>query len=127
MIHRKISHHMSETPHTIGENSTVRHARELMREYSYHHLPVLRGGLIVGMISERDLRIAESLKKEDNTLISEIMSDEPFMVERDADIKDVLTQMQHKGYSSAIVKGTSNNTWGIFTYTDALRLLLSTL
>lgn len=127
MIHRKISHHMTEMPHTIGENSTVKKAREMMSEFGYHHLPVLCGGTIVGMISERDLRVAETLKKDDDTLISQIMSAEPFMVDRDADIKDVLIMMQNRGYSSAIVKGTTSSTWGIFTTTDAIRLLVATL
>lgn len=127
MIQRNISHHMTELPHTIGENSSVQKAREMMEEFGYHHLPVLCGGTVVGMISERDLRVAETLKKDSETLVSQIMSDEPFMVDHDADIKDVLKQMQDKGYSSAIVKGTAKSPWGIFTTTDAIRLLAATL
>lgn len=127
MIERKISHHMTEMPHTIGDGATVAKAREMMREFGYHHLPVLRGGAVVGMISERDLRVAEVLNKDSEALISDIMSEEPFMVEHDADIREVLTMMQKKGLSSAIVKGTKKDSWGIFTTTDAVRLLVATL
>ncbi|MCC6137867.1 MAG: CBS domain-containing protein [Bdellovibrionaceae bacterium] len=127
MIEKKISHHMTEMPHTIGEGATVVKAREMMREFGYHHLPVLKGGTLVGIISERDLRVAELLNKDAETSIADIMSEEPYMVDHDADIKDVLAAMQKKGFSSVIVKGTKKDSWGIFTTTDAIRLLMATL
>lgn len=127
MIPRQVSHHMTEQPHSIGTEATAKKARETMREFGYHHLPVLKGGIVVGMVSERDLRVAEFLNKDAEVTVGEIMNDEPFMVERDADIKDVVKAMHAKGVSSAMVKGTANSPWGIFTTTDAIRLLLAVL
>lgn len=123
-MNQNISHHMTEIPHTIGKDTSVRKAREMMREFSYHHLPVLHGGLVVGLVTERDLRVAEALKEDENTLVEEIMNDQPYFVDRDANIKDVLGTMLKKGFSSVLIRGTKDKPWGVFTTTDALRLLM---
>jgi acetoin utilization protein AcuB len=120
-----ISHHMTELPHTIGKDASIRKARELMVEFSYHHLPVLNGGQVVGVITERDLRVAESLRKDEDTSVQEVMNDEPLFVERTAPIKEVLQTMLKKGYSSVLVRGTKDKPWGVFTTTDAIRLLMA--
>jgi acetoin utilization protein AcuB len=123
-MNQQIAHHMTEIPHTIGKDSSLRMAREMMREYSYHHLPVLNGGTVVGVLTERDLRVAEMLKTDEVTAVSEVMNDEPLFVERTTPIKEVLQIMLKKGYSSVLVRGTKNEPWGVFTTTDAIRLLM---
>ncbi len=120
-----ISHYMTELPHTIGKDASIRKARELMVEFSYHHLPVLNGGQVVGVITERDLRVAESLRKDEDTSVQEVMNDEPLFVERNTPIKEVLQTMLKKGYSSVLVRGTKDKAWGVFTTTDAIRLLIA--
>jgi CBS domain-containing protein len=40
---------------TVEQNETAVAALELMRERSIHHLPVVDGGRLVGLISDRDL------------------------------------------------------------------------
>ncbi|MCB9072766.1 MAG: CBS domain-containing protein [Bdellovibrionaceae bacterium] len=127
MISRKISDHMTQLPHTIGEGATLKKAREMMMEFSTHHLPVLSGGAVVGMLSDRDMQMIKNLSDEEHVLVREIMTDEPFMVDHSADLKDVLTEMHKRGYHSAIVKGTSHDSWGIFTASDAVKLLAQTL
>lgn len=122
-----ISHHMTEIPHTIGKDASVQKAREMMREFSYHHLPVLNAGTVVGMITERDLRVAEALRKDEQTTVAEVMNDEPLFVERTASLHEVLQIMLSKGYSSVLVRGTKTEPWGVFTTTDALRLLLAVI
>ncbi len=123
-MNQQIAHHMSEVPHTIGKDASLRMAREMMQEFSYHHLPVLYGGTVVGIVTERDLRVAEMLKTDEVTGINEVMNDDPLFVERTTPIKDVLQLMLKKGYSSVLVRGTKNEPWGVFTTTDALRLLM---
>jgi CBS domain-containing protein len=46
---------MKRAPWTIGETDTLGNAQHLMSEHHIRHLPVVSGGILVGMLSERDL------------------------------------------------------------------------
>jgi CBS domain-containing protein len=46
---------MTPDPDTLKPNDTVRAALDLMARRGYRHLPVLRRGKLVGMVSIRDL------------------------------------------------------------------------
>ena len=52
---------MTAAPHTIGSHETLEAAHRVMRKHSLRHLPVLRGGRLVGVLSQRDLYFVESL------------------------------------------------------------------
>jgi acetoin utilization protein AcuB len=41
---------------TVGPDDSVSHAMHLMRERGIKHLPVLRGGAVIGVISDRDIK-----------------------------------------------------------------------
>ena len=56
-----IDRFMTSNVHTIAANRTLEEAHELMRSLKVRHLPVLRGGKVVGMVSQRDLSLIESL------------------------------------------------------------------
>ena len=120
-----IGEHMTTLPHTIGQDSSVELALEKMREFHCHHLPVLEGGHLVGVISDRDLYLATTITKTGETTIKDIMMDDPYIVEPSSETKSVLQEMLNKKISSAIVKATPNNDWGIFTTTDAIRLYIN--
>ncbi|MBC8209189.1 MAG: CBS domain-containing protein [Desulfobulbaceae bacterium] len=54
-----IKHHMTVDPVTISEDMLLPDARNLLNECHFQHLPVVDGeGLLVGMITDRDLRSA---------------------------------------------------------------------
>jgi acetoin utilization protein AcuB len=41
---------------TVGPDESVSHAMHLMKERGIKHLPVLRAGALIGVISDRDIR-----------------------------------------------------------------------
>ena len=47
---------MTEMPHTINEDLSLKKAMEMMHEYGCRHLPVLHGGKVVGILSDRDIK-----------------------------------------------------------------------
>ena len=51
---------MAAVAATITPRTSVREAHRLLREHGFHHLPVLDGDLLVGIVSHRDLLRAES-------------------------------------------------------------------
>jgi acetoin utilization protein AcuB len=51
---------MSPDPVTVSPSTSVREARRLLRYYGVRHLPVVDHGRVVGMISDRDVRIDDA-------------------------------------------------------------------
>lgn len=122
-MQRKIETCMTEMPHTVGEESSAEKASQMMHEFNCHHLPVLNGGKLVGVISARDLQLATQMGDLADVKVSSLMNDDPFVVMPDETVKVVVDKMISNGYGSAIVSASETSTWGIFTVSDALKLL----
>jgi CBS domain-containing protein len=59
-MHEPVSDWMSRSPITVEPETSIEEARRLMLEHHFRHLPVARGGELVGMISMRDLARASA-------------------------------------------------------------------
>jgi acetoin utilization protein AcuB len=60
-----IRKYMSQSPHTIGREQTLNAAHDVMRRHGIRHLPVLEGGKLMGLVSQRDLHLIETLRDVD--------------------------------------------------------------
>lgn len=49
---------MKKHPHTIKARDTIEHARQVMEQHRINQLPVVHGGELVGIVTDRDLRDA---------------------------------------------------------------------
>jgi acetoin utilization protein AcuB len=114
---------MTPAPHTIGADQTVGEATRRMRQAHVRHLPVLAGGHLVGLVSERDARLAETLAESSTTRVGDVMSPEPYAVGPDEELAPVVSSMASRKLGSAVVV-EDGHVVGIFTTTDALHLLL---
>lgn len=128
MKKRTIAECMTKSPHTIGVEQTLAQAHDLMRGYRVRHLPVLARGKLVGMVSQRDLHLIEALSdvSPSTVRVEEAMSQLPYTVEANAPLEEVVTQMADKRFGSAVVTDRGQVV-GVFTTTDALRVLAETL
>ena len=119
-----IEHFMTRTPLTIGRDQTLASAHRLMREHHLRHLPVLHGGALVGVVSQRDLYLVESLTDIDLEAVpvSEAMTMEVEVVDPRTPLRDVIATMAEKRIGSTVV-AQGKKIVGIFTVTDALRTL----
>jgi acetoin utilization protein AcuB len=124
----QVYRHMSVCTQSIERDQSLGAADELMRRYRIHHLPVLDHGVLVGVVTDRDLRFFESLRDVDTAhlRVEDAMTKEPFFVAPDASVREVAKQMSEHKLGSAVVMDGSNVV-GIFTTTDALRALVSVL
>ncbi|MCA9973469.1 MAG: CBS domain-containing protein [Anaerolineales bacterium] len=52
-----VSDLMTLTPHTIAPDMPLRHIIEIMKAEGCRHLPVLRDGKLVGIVTDRDVRL----------------------------------------------------------------------
>lgn len=123
-----ISDFMTQSPHSIGQQQSLSKAAELMRKFDIRHLPVLHGGKVVGLLSRRDLLLVETLPGVDpkEVTVEEAMSPAPYTVQPDEPLSRVASTMAHNKLGTAVImKG--NELVGLFTTTDALRVLAENL
>ena len=95
-----------------------------MRENQVRHLPVLDGGRILGVVSERDILLVESLPGVNPTdvRVEEAMVQDVFTVAPDTPVGEAIEQMIQRKLGSAIVC-EGERVLGVFTTIDALRAL----
>jgi len=110
---------MTEIPHTVGSQVSPDKAREMMELNACHHLPVLEGGKLIGIISDHDLQNNNSGAEK----VKDLMTDDPVTVDPKKDVFQVAMMMHEKKIGSVIVAATPYSPWGIFTSTDAVAFL----
>lgn len=115
-----IQKYMTTAPHTIGLDQPMALAHRMMREHRIRHLPVLSEARIVGIISDRDLNLIETLRDVDPRVVTveDAMTPNPYVVEPDVALDEVVSTMAAKRLGCAIVT-QHNKVVGIFTTVDA--------
>ncbi len=121
-----IRDYMTPAPFTIGIDQPLSAAADLMRSHHIRHLPVLRGGTLVGVVSERDVQLVSSLGKPGDLRVEDAMTDLVYAVSPDATIAEVTAEMAAHKYGSALVT-EGGHVVGIFTTIDALHALVDAL
>jgi len=113
-----IKDYMTSTIHSIGAEQTIARAHAVMREHQIRHLPVLQGGKLVGVLSDRDLYWMETLRDVDaNSMrVDEGMAQIPYAVSPDTPLYDVAREMAEHKYGSAVVM-SHEKVVGVFTTT----------
>jgi acetoin utilization protein AcuB len=119
-----VQKYMSHAPHTIGQKQTLATAHKMMREHHIRHLPVLEGGRLVGLVSQRDLALVESLKDVDpeEVTVEDSMSQQVYHVAPEAPLDEVAAEMAERKYGSAVVM-SNGKVVGMFTAVDAMAAL----
>lgn len=119
-----IDSYMTATVHTTGSKRTLADAHRLMNEHAIRHLPVMEGGKLAGMVTQRDLHLIETLKgvNPDEVTIDDAMSSDVYTVELGTPLSQVVHEMALHKLGSAVVVD-NGKVRGIFTTIDALRAL----
>lgn len=119
-----IQKYMTTAPHSIGDDQPLAKAAGIMKKHNIRHLPVLRAGKLLGILTDRDIRLIESLVGVDATTlaVAEVMTEEPYAVDPNTPLDEVTGEMAHKKYGSAVVV-QNHKVVGIFTTVDACEAL----
>ncbi|HEY0707030.1 MAG TPA: CBS domain-containing protein [Polyangia bacterium] len=119
---------MTPAPLTIGRAQSLATARKLMREHHVRHLPVLDGGVVAGLLSERDLLLVEALDttNPEQVRAEEAMATDVFTAGPDDPLAPVVENMVERKLGSVVVV-ENEHVVGVVTTTDALRLLVEIL
>jgi acetoin utilization protein AcuB len=99
-------------------------AKDVMAKYGIRHLPVLEGGQLVGVISERDVAFIGAVRDDGvgELTVGEAMSAEVYTVGPEELLRTAVANMARHRYGSAIVVD-GNQVVGVFTTVDALHAL----
>ncbi len=113
-------------PITAIETTPISDIVKLMKEHGVRHLPILRNGVAVGIISDRDAQVIAGLSVREKIQIqaSDIMVANPVTVSAQDSLEDVAFLMSQKKIGSVLVTDDSDSLLGIFTVTDALNALI---
>jgi acetoin utilization protein AcuB len=119
-----IRKYMTTTPFTVDAEVSIKEASRLMQDKDIRHLPVLSGENLVGILSERDVTLVESINGVDLNLlkVEDAMTRGPYRTDPDSLLSEVAAEMAEKKYGAAIVV-QHNKVVGIFTMVDACRVL----
>ncbi len=118
-----IADYMIVSPFTIGDEMRVEQALERMRANNICHLPVLRGGQLVGIVSDRDINLVYSLPGGQKMKVEEVMAESPYAVPKDTPLHEVIHEMALKKYGATVIVDQREHVLGIFTATDSLQIL----
>lgn len=120
----KVYQYMTPSPHTVAPSVTVREAMETMRTLGVRHLPVVDDGVLLGVLSDREVRaVALVPDAAEKLTVEQAMAREPYFVQVDAPVREVAAHMAVEKLGSAVVMDRGNVV-GIFTTVDALRALV---
>jgi acetoin utilization protein AcuB len=116
---------MTSSVRTIGTDQSLGHAHEMMNKYRIRHLPVLDGGELVGIVSQRDLYFVETFGDTPpaEIRVDEAMTTDVFVTSRDAPLADVVRTMIKRKLGCAVVT-RAGNVIGVFSAIDGLKALL---
>ena len=119
-----IQKYMTTSPHSIGIDQSLLVAHRMMHEHKIRHLPVLTAGRLVGMVTERDLGLIESLVGIDpnKVTVEEAMSTSVYSVNPETPLDEVVSEMSLHKYGSAVVM-SNEKVVGIFTTVDVCHAL----
>ncbi|KQQ31031.1 hypothetical protein ASF61_17535 [Duganella sp. Leaf126] len=87
---------MSRDVTSVAPDSTIREAAEMMDDLDVGALPVTEGRRLVGMVTDRDITVratAAGLGPEE-TLVSEVMTEDICHCYEDQDVDDVMQDMR---------------------------------
>jgi acetoin utilization protein AcuB len=124
----QIKDFMTATSHAIGRDQNLKFAHDRMQQWGIHQVPVLDGGLLAGVINERDIALITAVAPQEleSTLVEEAMTPEPYTVNTNDDISEVVAHMLQHKYATAVVMD-HNKVVGLFTCFDALAVLSNVL
>ena len=121
---------MTPFPYSVDVDAPLKDAHALMREHRFRHLPVTSADAIVGVLTDRDIKLVLGPDfdhpKEEELSVRDAYVEQPCVVSASTPVATVARMMAEKHIGSAIVT-KKGRLVGIFTVTDACRALAQVL
>jgi acetoin utilization protein AcuB len=114
-------------PVTVKPEASVDEVLRIFREFGFRHIPVVKDGRAVGIISDRDILLARPLGVTGTLRAKEVMTSSPYSASIDSPLEEIALELSHRKFGSVLVYDRKDKFYGIFTATDALNALVEIL
>ena len=122
---------MTPDPATVGPQDSVVEAQRNLSNHFIHHLPVVEGGRLVGMVSSSDLLklhlLDDHLTLRMQATVGQIMETNVVVIDRDATLRDAAEKLCMGGFHALPVVDRRKRLVGIVTSSDLIGELLEHL
>lgn len=133
-----VQQRMTANPITITSSATIADASELMRANKFRRLPVVDGGKLVGLVTDRDLRAVSASPAttlsifELNYLlakmrIKEIMQKKVITIQLDATVEEAALLLYNNRIGGLVVVDEQGVVVGVITETDIFKCLVDVM
>lgn len=124
----KVQKYMTPAPKSVGYDRPLSQAMAVMSEMRIRHLPVLKEGRLIGLLSDRDVKLVGSFEDidPDKILVEEACTFDPYCVSPSADLNEVVDYMARKKYGCAVVVDNGKLV-GILTEIDVYKAFADVL
>ena len=93
----KVKKRMAKKLVTIKKDATVADAINLMKKHSIRHLPVVEEGVLIGWVTESDIREAYLASLLEQVSIEDIMIHDPITILADANLEEAAELLYRNG------------------------------
>lgn len=115
---------MTPFPYSVGLDSSVEHARKLMDQHEIHHLPVVESHVVVGLITDLELRRSHGPDTlptvTDERKVRDLSVSEAYVVDLNEALDNVLMTMARR-HLDAVIVTKAGRLAGVFTAVDACK------
>lgn len=115
---------MTACPQCVDADDSLLLARARMQRHDVRHLPVTQADVLVGLVTDRDIKRAMDpdlgLPPLDELFVRDVFVPDAYVVDGSEPLADVLDHMSTHHIGSALVTDAGRLA-GIFTVTDACR------
>lgn len=120
-----ILHAMTPFPYFIDVDAGIADAKAMMAEHGIRHLPVVEDRKLIGIVSDRDLKRAQTPERgaqpDEDLSVGDALVGDVYMVDVSEPLDAVLEHMwQHRLGSTLVLREAK--LVGVFTASDACRL-----
>jgi CBS domain-containing protein len=107
----------------VGPRDTVQRAAELMRDLDVGMVPVVDGGAVAGIVTDRDIALRCAAEGRDlaATSVGDIMSREVVYVYEDQEVSEASRVMEDRRIRRLVVLGSGNRLVGVVSLGDLAR------
>ncbi len=122
---------MTPDPATVGPLDSIIHARRLLDANFIHHLPVVEGGRLVGIVSSTDLLklhlLDDHLSLYERVTVDQVMETNLVVLEKGATLRDAAEKLCMGHFHALPIVDRRRHLVGIVTTSDLISELLRML